>query len=159
MLRILIEASGARRGIEIGVERGFGSIHMGMGFERTGGRLYSIETDAASVLEARRNILRVGLERTVSVIEGAALEVLPALKGRFDFVFIDAVKADYLKYLKAVEGKLKPAAIVVADNVIVRADAMTNFLDYIQKSPKYDTVIIRASMEKNDGMSVSCKLR
>ena len=159
MLRILIEASGARRGIEVGVEQGFGAIHMGMGFERTGGRLYSIEIDPARVLEARRNIEKAGLEKTVSVIEGAALKVLPKLKGRFDFVFIDAEKPDYLKYLKTVEDRLKVGAIVVADNVIVHADAMVGFLDYVRKSPKYDTVIIRASMEKNDGMSVSCKLR
>jgi predicted O-methyltransferase YrrM len=158
MLRILIEASGARRGIEIGVERGYGAIHMGMGFERTGGRLYSIEADPARARAARQNLKQAGLEKTVTVIEGAALEVLPGLKGRFDFVFIDAVKADYLKYLQAVEGKLKAGAIVVADNVIVHAREMADFLDYIQTSPMYDTVIIRASMEKNDGMSVSCKV-
>ncbi len=159
MLRILIEAGGARRGIEIGIEQGFGAIHMGMGFERTGGRLYSIEIDPARVLQARRNLERAGLAGTVSVIEGAALDVLPKLRGKFDFVFIDAVKTDYLRYLKAAEPKLKTGAIVVADNVIVHAREMADFLDYIQKSRKYDTVIIRASMEKNDGMSVSCKLR
>jgi predicted O-methyltransferase YrrM len=159
MLRILIEAGGARRGIEIGVERGFGSMHMGMGFERTGGRLYSIEIDPARALAARRNIEKVGLEKTVSIIEGAALDVLPRLKGRFDFVFLDAEKSDYLKYLKAIEARLKPGAVVVADNVIVRARPMADFLDYVQNSPDYDTVIIRASMEKNDGMSVSCKIR
>jgi len=36
---------------------------------------------------------------------------------------------------------------------------MQDFLDYIQTSPDYDTVVIRASMEKGDGMSVSYKIR
>jgi len=36
---------------------------------------------------------------------------------------------------------------------------MTDFLDYIKPSPDYDTVIIRASMEKGDGMSISYKIR
>jgi predicted O-methyltransferase YrrM len=57
------------------------------------------------------------------------------------------------------EPKLKPGAVVVADNVIKSAKAMEDFLDYMQNSPDYDTVIIRASMEKNDGMSVSYKIR
>jgi predicted O-methyltransferase YrrM len=48
---------------------------------------------------------------------------------------------------------------VVGDNVIRSARAMRDFLDYIQESPDYDTVIIRASMEKKDGMSVSYKIR
>jgi len=36
---------------------------------------------------------------------------------------------------------------------------MPDFLEYIESSPLYDTVIIRASMQKNDGMSVSYKIR
>ena len=36
---------------------------------------------------------------------------------------------------------------------------MKDFLDYIQNSPDYETVIIRASMEKGDGMSISYKIR
>jgi predicted O-methyltransferase YrrM len=158
MLRILIEATGAKRGIEIGVFNGFGAINMGMGFERTGGRLYSIEADPERAEEARRNVRRARLTKTVSVIEGDALQVLPALRGRFDFVFIDAEKREYLRYLKAIEPKLKPRAVVVADNVIVYAKPMRDFLQYIQTSPKYDTVLIRASMEKGDGMTVSCKV-
>lgn len=158
MLRILIEASRARRGIEIGVFSGYGAINMGMGFERTGGRLFSIEADPERAAEAERNIRKARLSRTVSVIRGDALQVLPALMGRFDFVFIDAVKRDYLKYLKAIEPKLKAGAVVVADNVIVYAAQMRDFLKYIQTSPKYDTVLIRASMEKGDGMTVSCLL-
>ena len=64
-----------------------------------------------------------------------------------------------MKYLKLIEPKLKPGAVVVADNVIRSERAMKDFLDYIQTSPDYDTVIIRASMEKNDGMSVSYKIK
>ncbi|MFB3776446.1 MAG: O-methyltransferase [Bryobacteraceae bacterium] len=158
MLRILIETSRARRGVEIGVFSGYGAINMGLGFERTGGRLFSIESDPERAAEAERNVRKARLSKTVSVIEGDALEVLPAMKGRFDFVFIDAIKRDYLKYLKAIEPKLKAGAVVVADNVIRYAAEMPDFLRYIQTSSKYDTVLIRASMEKGDGMTVSCKV-
>jgi len=107
----------------------------------------------------RDNLQKVGLENTVTCIEGDALKTLPKLEGEFDFVFIDAVKQDYMKYLKLIEPKLKPGAVVVGDNVIRSARAMKDFLDYIQNSPDYDTVIIRASMEKKDGMSISYKIR
>ena len=159
MLRILVESGAARRGIEVGAASGFGAINMGIGFERTGGHLYSLEIDPRRAEESRQNIRKVGLQETVTVKEGDALKILPALEGEFDFIFIDAAKSDYLNYLKAIEPRLKRGAIVVGDNVIVSERAMKDFLDYIQTSPNYDTVIIRASNEKGDGMSVSYKIR
>ncbi|MHC4172968.1 MAG: O-methyltransferase [Planctomycetota bacterium] len=159
MLRILVESTRAQRGIEVGSATGFGAINMGIGFERTGGHLYTLEIDPKMVRECRENLRKVGLENTVTCIEGDALKTLSALEGEFDFVFLDALKRDYFKYLKLIEPKLKSGAVVVADNVIRSARAMEEFLDYIQESPNYDTVIIRASMEKKDGMSVSYRIR
>jgi len=159
MLRILVESTRAKRGVEVGSANGFGAINMGIGFERTGGHLYTLEIDPQRVKECRENLEKVGLENIVTCIEGDAFKTLPRLEGEFDFVFIDALKQDYLKYLKLLEPKLKPGAVIVGDNVIRSARAMEDFLDYIQENPKYDTVIIRASMEKNDGMSVSYKIR
>ena len=159
MLRILVEGTRARRGIEVGSATGFGAINMGIAFERTGGHLYTLEISPRMVKDCRGNLQKVGLEKTVTCIEGNALKTLPKLEGEFDFVFIDAVKSDYLKYLKLIEHKLKPGAVIVGDNVIRSARAMDDFLDYIQNSPDYDTVIIRASMEKKDGMSISYKIR
>jgi predicted O-methyltransferase YrrM len=159
MLRILVESMRAKRGVEVGVASGFGAINMGIGFERNQGRLYSIEIDPKRARESRQNVEQVGLEKTVTVVEGDALKVLPTLEGEFDFVFLDALKSDYLKYLKLIEPKLKQGAVVVADNVIVSAKAMSDFLSYVETSPVYETVIIRASDEKGDGMSISYKVR
>lgn len=159
MLRILVEAKSARRGLEVGTNSGYGAIHMGMGFERTGGHLYTVEINPRMVQAARGHLAKTGLDKVVTVIEGDALKVLPGLEGEFDFVFIDALKPDYLKYFKAIEPKLKPGAAIVADNVIEYEKQMKDFLDYIQNNPSYDTVIIRASMQKNDGMLVGYKIR
>ncbi len=159
MLRILVESSRAKRGIEVGSATGYGAINMGIAFERTGGHLYTLEIDPDMVKKCRDNLQKVGLEDTVTCIEGDALKTLPKLKGKYDFVFIDAVKSDYLKYFKIIEPKLKPGAVVVGDNVIRSAREMKDFLDYIQESPNYDTTIIRASMEKKDGMSISYKIK
>jgi predicted O-methyltransferase YrrM len=159
MLRILISGARAKRGIEVGAASGFGAMNMGIAFERNGGHLYSLEIDPKWVAVTRENIAKIGLEKTVTVIEGDALKTLATLDGQFDFIFIDAAKQQYLKYLQTIEPKLKPGALVVADNVIKSARAMQDFLTYIQTSPNYETVIIRASEEKDDGMSVSVKLR
>ena len=159
MLRILVESARLKRGVEVGSASGYGAINMGIAFERTGGHLYTLEIDPDTVRVCRENIKKMGLEDTVTCIEGDALKTLPKLEGEFDFVFLDAVKSDYLNYFKIIESHLKPGAVVVGDNVIRSARAMKDFLDYIQNSPDYDTVIIRASMEKKDGMSISYKIK
>lgn len=159
MLRILVESSGAKRGVEVGSASGFGAINMGIAFERTGGHLYTLEIDPDRVKQTRENIAKMGLEKSVTCVEGDALKTLHDIEGLVDFVFIDAVKSDYRKYLKILEPKLAKNALIVGDNVIRSARAMQDFLEYIQTSPDYDTVIIRASMEKNDGMSISYKIR
>lgn len=158
-LRILVQSKGARRGVEVGSATGYGALQMGIAFERNGGQLITVDIDPEMVRATRDSLKKTGLEKTVTVIEGDALKVLPALEGEFDFVFIDAVKSDYLKYLKALEPKLKPGALVVADNVIRSAGQMRDYLEYVQDDSRYETVIIRASDEKGDGMAVSHKRR
>lgn len=158
-LRILVESAGVKRGIEVGTATGYGAITMGMGFERTGGHLTTIDIDPEMVKKARENISLVGLDRSVTVVEGDALQAIPKLEGKFDFVFIDAVKQDYLRYFQAVLPMLEPGAVIVADNVIRSADAMRDFLDAVGKDPDYDMVVIRCSDEKGDGMAVIHKLR
>ena len=97
------------------------------------------------------------LQKTVAVLQGAALKVIPKLDGPFDFVFIDAWKEEYLDYFRAVEPKLKARAIIVADNVIQFADEMRDFLEAVRNDPAYQSVIVRASEKKHDGMMVICR--
>jgi predicted O-methyltransferase YrrM len=159
MLRILIESRGAKHGVEVGTNIGYGAINEGIAFERTGGHLYTVEIDPRNVQTSRKNLESVGLDKTVTVVEGDALKVLPTLDGGVDFVFIDALKPDYLKYIKFLEPKLTRNAVVVADNVIAHAGQVADFMEYIQSNPSYDAVTIRASLAKNDGMLVAYKIR
>src|SRR5512135_3599932 len=59
-LRILIESSGAKRGVEVGSAFGFGAINMGIGFEKNGGKLFSLEIDPKMVKTSRESIEKVG---------------------------------------------------------------------------------------------------
>ena len=159
LLRILIESKKSQRGVEVGSATGYGAINMGVGFARTGGKLFTIDIDPKMVQACQENVKKAGLEKTVTCVEGDALKVLPKLEGEFDFVFLDAVKEDYFKYFKLLEAKLKPGTVVVADNAIQSARAMKDFLDFMKTSPDWEMVIVRASEEKRDGMAVCYKIR
>lgn len=159
MLRILVQTAKARRGVEVGTATGYGALHMGIAFERNGGHLDTIDIDPKMVKAARENLKKAGLEKTVTVIEGDALKVLPTLQGEYDFVFLDALKQDYLKYFQMMQPRLKRGALVVADNVIRSERQMRDFLDFMEGNADFEKVTIRASMEKNDGMAIYLKVR
>ena len=118
-----------------------------------------IDIDPDMVKQCRANVTRMGLDKTVTTIEGDALEILPGLEGKYDFVFFDALKEDYLKYFKAIEDNLEPGAVIVADNVIKMGSQMQDFLDHMAGNPDYEWVIIRASEKKGDGMGIAYKIR
>lgn len=157
-LRIMVESTNRKQGVEVGSATGYGAIVMGVAFEKNGGHLTTVDIDPEMVKAARQNVAKMKLDKTVKVVEGDALKVLPTLEGQYDFVYIDAAKSDYLNYFKALEPKLVPGAVIIADNVIRSASAMPDFLSFIAKSPKYHSVQIRASMMKNDGMLVIYKV-
>ena len=56
------------------------------------------------------------------------------------------------------EPKLKTGSVIVADNVIQSAEAMKDYLEYIQTNLDYETLVVRASDEKSDGMSITYKV-
>lgn len=158
-LELIVEISGAKSGVEVGAATGYGAIHMGRAFERNGGKLVTIDIDPEMVKATRENLAKVRLHETVEVIEGDALEVLPKLEGQYDFVFIDAVKRDYLKYFRTIEPRLRPGAVIVADNVIRSADAMRDFFEAIEQDPRYEMTTLRTSELKGDGMALIRKRR
>lgn len=158
-LRIIVESCNSKRGIEVGSANGFGAIHLGMGFEHNKGHLYTIEIDSRMVNECKKNVAKMFLEQTVTCIKGDALVELPILDGQFDFIFLDAEKQDYYKYFKAIEKKLIPGAIIVADNVLRGSNVMKDFLEFMESSPDYDMVTFRASDHRRDGMALIFKIK
>ncbi len=122
VLRRLVARHGPRRGVEIGSLFGYSALLIGGSLPR-GGRLTCIEENAYLAKFVESNVAHAGLKGRVKVVVGDALRVLPRLRGPVDFLLIDARKEDYLDYLRLVEPRLVPGALVVADNTrIYRAD-------------------------------------
>jgi len=155
-LRVTVVSCGARRTLEIGGAYGYSAIWIGLGLRETGGRLTSIEYDPARAKIAADNIRRAGLSDVVTVISGDAFQQIPKLEGPFDFVFLDAWKRDYKRFLDLVLPRMPPRGVLVAHNVVNKRAEMGDFLDAILKSPELVSTIVSPSGE---GMSVSVKLR
>jgi caffeoyl-CoA O-methyltransferase len=154
-LRVLVAASGATRAIEIGTANGYSAIWIGLGLRQTGGRLTSVEYDAARARTAADNIRRAGLSDIVTVVSGDGFKEIPKLTGDFDFVFLDAWKRDYKRFFDLVFPRLRPRGLFVAHNVVNKQSEMRDFLGTIQNDPSMLTTIVAPSHE---GMSVTVKV-
>ena len=122
--------------LEIGTLVGYSAIRMARHL-KDGGRVTCVELSEDRARTARTNFKRAGLSDRIEVIVGDARRVLPTLKGRFDMAFLDAIKGDYLFYLKTIEGLMHQGSVVVADNVKSHAEDVAPYLEYVRKSGKY----------------------
>ncbi|MEX0796289.1 MAG: O-methyltransferase [Acidimicrobiia bacterium] len=121
LLKILVSLTGGHRALELGTLAGYSAIWIARGLHPDG-MLTTVEYESKHADFARREIAAAGESGRVDVIEGAALEVVPRLAAQWgpetvDFVFIDAVKAEYVDYFRQVKPLVKPGGLLVADNV------------------------------------------
>ena len=126
--------------------------------------LISLEKDQKLANIARKNIERCRLSEKIKVIHGDALVEIPRLKSKFNMIFLDAAKSEYLKYLQLIErhSLLNKRAVVVADNVLIYENEMKDYLDYVRNSGKYISHTTQTSLEfsKNvkDALEVSINI-
>jgi predicted O-methyltransferase YrrM len=138
--------------LEIGTLHGYSAILMGNLLPNDGGKLITIEKDKNLANIARKNIYKAGLSGKIEVICHDAIDVIPTLASyKFDMVFLDAIKSEYLRYLRLVEQKnlMKEGSVVVADNVILYENEMKDYLEYVRNSGKYMSHITETTLEFN----------
>ena len=124
LLAMLAELVGARRILEIGTLAGYSAIWMARALPPDG-QLITLEYETKHAEVARRNIERAGLAERVEIRVGAALEILPHLRGPFDLVFIDADKPSNPDYFEWALKLSRPGGLIVVDNV-VRSGGVAN---------------------------------
>jgi len=153
-LRLLVASTGRKRALEIGGASGYSAIWIAQGLRASGGRLVTIEYDPLRAKELAENIRRAGMTDVVQVVSGDAFAEIPKLTGTFDFVFLDAWKRDYKKFLDLVYPRLDRGGLFTAHNVVNKRTEMGDFLDAIQRNPALWTTIVAPSGE---GISLSYK--
>jgi caffeoyl-CoA O-methyltransferase len=121
--------------LEIGGSRGYSSIWLGAGVRYLGGRVLSIESDPDAARRWRENVGEAGLDDWVELLEGDALELVPAIEDIFDVVFIDAEKSDYEEHFARARRKVEAGGLIVADNVLSHRDTLSAYSAARQSDP------------------------
>lgn len=120
-LFLLAKMCNAKRIIEVGTLGGYSTIWLGRALNGIG-KLTSIEIDSDFATLAKKNIQKAGLQSTVEIITGNALETLNELSNNgeetVDLFFMDADKPNYVAYFEWALKHSRKGSLIVADNVI-----------------------------------------
>ena len=153
-LHDLVLKHGYTRALEIGTSTGHSGIWIAWALSKTGGKLITLEIDPGRHRAAVANFEEAGLSAFVDARLGDAHELVTVLPGPFDFVFSDADKEWYTKYLEAIWPKLTIGGCFTAHNVSMRSAAIAEFLDAVKRLPDGRTTIDRQS---SAGLSITYK--
>lgn len=149
----VIEAK-AKRALEIGTSNGYSTIWIALGVRQTGGHMTTLEISDAKVRLASENFRAAGVEDLITQVHGDALKEIPKLQGPFEFVFIDAWKRDYVKYLDMVLPMVPPGGIIMAHNTKNLRSELEDFIQKVTHHPRLETVLVEPGP---GGFSVSVK--
>ena len=118
LLYMLARSSRAKTIVEFGTSFGISTLHMAAALrDNGGGRLITTEFEPSKVAQAREHLKAGGVIDLVEIREGDALKTLGSdLPDAIDLVLLDGAKALYPEVLALLESRLRPGALVVADN-------------------------------------------
>ncbi|MFZ6870491.1 O-methyltransferase [Undibacterium sp. Di27W] len=130
LLYMLARSSNASNIVEFGTSFGISTLHLAAALrDNGGGNLISSEFEPSKVAQARKHLDEGGLADLVEIREGDALQTLAVdLPTSVDLLLLDGAKALYTDVLKLVESRLRPGALIVADN----ADYSPDYLAHIR---------------------------
>lgn len=152
--------------LEIGSAIGYSSIKMALVNKDI--RVTTIERDEIRYREAIKNISKFKLNDRINIILGDALDI--DVTGKYDLIFIDAAKSQYIKFFEKFENNLNNKGIIVTDNLsfhgLVEDDSKTtnrntkqlvrkirNYIEYLKENKKYETTFYSLG----DGVAISKK--
>lgn len=118
LLYMLARSSKARTIVEFGTSFGISTLHLSAALrDNGGGQLITTEFEASKAARASENLKEGGLDDLVEIREGDALQTLRVdLPERIDLLLLDGAKALYPEILSLLESRLKPGALIIADN-------------------------------------------
>ena len=126
----------------------------------------TIERDDNMYNEAIKNINAFNLNNRINIIHGDALNT--DINGKYDLIFIDAAKSQYIKFFSKYKNNLNDNGIIITDNLsfhgLVEDDSkiknrntrqlvkkIRNYIDFLHNNDEFDTIFLSIG----DGISIS----
>ena len=168
-LKVLLSIQKPLKILEVGTAVGFSALLMSE-YAPEGCTITTIEKYEKRIPIARENFKRAGKEEVITLLEGDALEILKGLQESYDFIFMDAAKAQYIYYMPEVIRLLGQGGILVSDNVLQDGDIIesrfaverrnrtihSRMREYLY-ALKHEERLLTSIIPLGDGVAVSVK--
>ena len=161
-----IEENNIKSILEIGTAIGYSAIKMASVNDKI--KVTTIEKDNERYLTALKNIKEFDLEKRITLISGDALDI--ELDGKYDLIFIDAAKGQYIKFFEKYSKNLKKNGVIVSDNLDFHGfvkqeeriisknlrqlvNKIRNYIEFLKNNTEFTTTFYKVG----DGISISIK--
>lgn len=166
-LAVLLSIKKPKYILEIGCAVGFSAIFMSNYLDKEG-KIITIERNPSMIQEAKQNLKDLCLEDKIILLEGDANDILKNLDEKFDIIFMDAAKGQYINILPFIYKMLNKEGLIIADDVLQKGTIakqkqdiekrqrtihyrLNNFLKEITENKNLQTTVLPIG----DGVSMS----
>jgi len=163
LLSLLSKMIRPKRILEIGTYTGYGTICLAEGLADNG-KIITIDINEELIDFQNKYFERSGYRDKIIQLNGEALDVIDGLNEKFDIVFLDADKENYIEYYKLISNKMVNGGILISDNVLwsgkvlessklddIETNTLNQFNQLIKDDKRFETIIIPI----RDGISIS----
>jgi predicted O-methyltransferase YrrM len=153
MLYLVARSIDARRIVEFGTSFGISTIYLAAAVKDNGGGVVvGTELDRSKHEKATEHLRQAGLDRFADVRLGDALQTLADVEAPVDMVLLDGWKDGYLPVLELLKPKLRPRAVVLADNIFTFRKALRPYVAHVQSGEKG---FVSTTLNISDGFELS----
>lgn len=133
LLGILIQATKAKRVLEIGTSNGYSTLWLADAVRSISGKVVTVDVNPAKAEMARHNFERAGLTPWIRQHVMDAGDFLRGQQeGQFDFLFLDSFRGHYTSWWPSIQKVMAPGGLLVVDNATSHPDEMSDFVKQVQ---------------------------
>ena len=169
-IKVLLAVKKPKRILEVGTAVGFSTLLM-CEYGLPDLEITTIENYEKRIPVAKENFLRAGRNGQITLLEGDAGQILKELEGKYDLIFMDAAKGQYIHWLEDVIRLLAPEGILLSDNVLQEGELIeSHYLverrnrtiykrmrEYLY-TLKHDKRLMTSILPLGDGAALSIKM-
>ena len=165
-LQTLIKISNIKKVLEIGSFTGFSALSMALALPKDGS-LISIDKSSEFSKKAKSFYDKANENKIKQIIKPAleSLKILENSKQKFDLIFIDADKENYLNYYEKCIKMIDQNGLIIIDNVLwhgevadkSKNDKFTNIIRDFNNHIKNDERVKKNIIPIGDGLTICIK--
>jgi predicted O-methyltransferase YrrM len=142
-LSVLVQATLARRVLEIGTSNGYSTLWLARAARAIGGAVTTLEISDYKIDLARQNFSRSGLASAITLVQDDAGRVLErTADASFDLIFLDAERPEYPGWWPHLKRVLRPGGLLVVDNATSHPEEMAPFVALVNADADFTTSLV-----------------